>query len=424
MPIRRCLVEIGNIFNPSNLFVGLFIPNCITKYPGLTPNAKLLWGRLAQFAGKKDECWPSRETLADELGMSVHSIDRPIKELIAQGFVKKINPTGKDRLTHKTARYSFLWHEIFDELIPCSDNNSRLKCDNSGVRSTHNSGQRSTHNSIVKGSVVKGSVELSKDNISASQEAQHKKELKNHSLMDLWNKFPAIRRHKRPNTETYQRCIRYFKQLQKGTFLQDKVFDSQWLTDNNIPADKKYTRQEIIKGLRRISTLFLEGYWPKNKKGLPKSLPALMYNPKSRKSFFLQKMHGSEPKSFSEQLPKDNYPEVTAVIKPHVNITNGNASQLQRGIKTIAKVFDGIPKDPPHNTHVGRFYSPNKSSFDNPRLECFVKVYVGWLDEHYGADWDRPRGRFVIPVAFFDAGHKAFAAWIAYEEDVIGFKLW
>lgn len=105
---------VGKTFNPFQIFVGSFIPNCLLRSPILTPVEKLLWARLAQFAGQDGECYPKQETIATELAISVDRVGRLLANLEEKSFILKINPTGVDRLKHLNNRYKFLWHPIFE----------------------------------------------------------------------------------------------------------------------------------------------------------------------------------------------------------------------------------------------------------------------------------------------------------------------
>jgi hypothetical protein len=128
--VRKALtgkfLKVGEEFIPFKLFVGAFIPNAILRCKELSSMAKLVWARLCEFAGEKGECYPSQETLANELGTNKRSIIRSLQELEDHGFIKRVKPTGQDKLNHKTNRYKFLWHECFertDESIFRSDKN-------------------------------------------------------------------------------------------------------------------------------------------------------------------------------------------------------------------------------------------------------------------------------------------------------------
>jgi len=115
-------MKVGEVFNPYGIFVGSFVPNALLRYKGLSSTAKLLWARLAQYAGKNGECFPSQKTLAEELGITERQIITMLKQLVAKGFIKQEKPKGLDKLVHKTSRYYFLWHKYFD-ISQTSDGN-------------------------------------------------------------------------------------------------------------------------------------------------------------------------------------------------------------------------------------------------------------------------------------------------------------
>lgn len=108
-------MNVGEFFNPYRVFVGSFIPNALMRYEGVSSTAKLVWARLAQYAGKDGNCYPAQETLAEEVGISTREAQRVIKALATDGFIEVKQPVGQDRLAHKTVRYKFLWHRIFEE---------------------------------------------------------------------------------------------------------------------------------------------------------------------------------------------------------------------------------------------------------------------------------------------------------------------
>ncbi len=114
-------MQVGDVFNPYKFFIGVFVPNCLLHYRGLSASAKLCWARLAQYAGKDGRCFARQEKLADELGLSTRQVRRLTKELEAQGFIRVSRPTGQDRLLHKPASYQFLGHAIFEEVAQEQD---------------------------------------------------------------------------------------------------------------------------------------------------------------------------------------------------------------------------------------------------------------------------------------------------------------
>ena len=62
-------LQIGDVFNPFQLFIGAMIPAAVLRHPDLSPSAKLVFARLAQFAGRQGKAWPSEQTLGREVGL-------------------------------------------------------------------------------------------------------------------------------------------------------------------------------------------------------------------------------------------------------------------------------------------------------------------------------------------------------------------
>lgn len=100
-------------FNPYKLFVGSFIPNALLRFTGLSSTAKLVWARLAQYAGEHGIAFPKITSLAEEVGLSDCQAQRILKELEKKRFIKRIKPRGLQRLQHLPDSYIFLFHSCF-----------------------------------------------------------------------------------------------------------------------------------------------------------------------------------------------------------------------------------------------------------------------------------------------------------------------
>jgi hypothetical protein len=105
--------KIGERFNPFKRFTGLFVPEPLARYEGISPGAKLVFGRLARYAGKNGECWPSVEKLASEVGLGERMTRKHLAELKKQGFIET-EPRFESR-RQTSSWYFFRWHEVFDE---------------------------------------------------------------------------------------------------------------------------------------------------------------------------------------------------------------------------------------------------------------------------------------------------------------------
>lgn len=101
--------QVGQPFNPFLVFYGIYIPEALLRYPGLSSAAKLCYGVLCRYAGDKGRCWPSQDHVATALGgVSVRNVRRHLKELESKGFIRVVQ-IGLQR----NNEYEFLWHEIF-----------------------------------------------------------------------------------------------------------------------------------------------------------------------------------------------------------------------------------------------------------------------------------------------------------------------
>lgn len=63
------------------------IPFAILRNHGITPIGKALYSDLLSYAWYEDECFPSQERLAWDLGVSVRTIQRVLNELRAIGLI-------------------------------------------------------------------------------------------------------------------------------------------------------------------------------------------------------------------------------------------------------------------------------------------------------------------------------------------------
>lgn len=96
-------MKIGEPYNPFGILPGSPLPNWLLRRTDLSQGAKLCYGRLLQFSGKNGQCFPSKETLAIELGVSVRQVSNYITKLKRANLIK----TGKDEVNRHC--YLFMW---------------------------------------------------------------------------------------------------------------------------------------------------------------------------------------------------------------------------------------------------------------------------------------------------------------------------
>ena len=111
--------------NPYKMFIGSFIPNWILKLDELSACDKIVYARLSQYAGKDGECFPKQETIAEECGMSISTVNTSIKNLVEIGLLECVK-----RGQGKTNLYFFLESDLFDYRIPDNGNSVNRNVEN------------------------------------------------------------------------------------------------------------------------------------------------------------------------------------------------------------------------------------------------------------------------------------------------------
>lgn len=75
------------------------VPNFILKNNKLTVGEKMTFAMFLSYAWHNDSCFPGQETLADDIGAGVRSVNRFIKGLEKKGFLTiKRRGLGKTNL--------------------------------------------------------------------------------------------------------------------------------------------------------------------------------------------------------------------------------------------------------------------------------------------------------------------------------------
>ena len=117
----------------------------VTRNKNLSAAAKGLYAYLSAFCGISDECYPSVETITEEMSMGKDTFYRHINALVAAGVVDKCEAVGSDgkfgrvlyRLTHNVAvseKCNFPYPDFPDTGKPDTDDketkNNNLKNNN------------------------------------------------------------------------------------------------------------------------------------------------------------------------------------------------------------------------------------------------------------------------------------------------------
>jgi hypothetical protein len=103
---------VGQPYTPDRLFHNVFVPLGMLAHPGLSDGAKLLFGLLNYHGGKSGK-FPKQKTLAEEMGVSVETIKRYLKELGTHGFIR----SRQDGHRGKNNTYEFIWHDALEHSL-------------------------------------------------------------------------------------------------------------------------------------------------------------------------------------------------------------------------------------------------------------------------------------------------------------------
>ncbi|MBU1621845.1 MAG: hypothetical protein KJ604_20505, partial [Gammaproteobacteria bacterium] len=138
-------------------------------------------------------------------------------------------------------------------------------------------------------------------------------------VVQEWNKIPQSffhSHHKNMTTSLICQVAKYLEYLAQGVFFNQCNLDPDFIKKNHIPNswitnNKKFTQREILNAIKGFSLYCQDGYWPVNKKYLPKSLLTFIYNEnfetKTTTSYLLSLIANPEVKSFEEQKRLEDF---------------------------------------------------------------------------------------------------------------------
>ena len=104
-------MQIGQPFNPLRLFHGVFIPEGLVRAKGISPGAKLAYGRLARYAGQNGNCYPSVDSLAAEIDVGERQAQKCLANLERAKLIRRVRRFSGSGQTSNS--FEFLWHGVF-----------------------------------------------------------------------------------------------------------------------------------------------------------------------------------------------------------------------------------------------------------------------------------------------------------------------
>ncbi len=252
---------------------------------------------------------------AKGLKWSVDKVRKNKKILINLNLIEDIVTKDKtNKITGHYIKVKFIWTE---EAINKSQTTQKAEGGKSQRVGKTTPNALSSNNLNSLSSNIKS---FSKEKLSVSKETPNGffQNLSNEDIpsntsegecLNFWNELPLVTQHIRQGTNTRKTCQKYISQLINGTFCQNKKFKIGFWNDYKIPIEwesKKWTIQEIKEGMKRLSLIQQEGYWPVDKDKLQKDLPSLLFNPFAKRCssyFFLVMIQ--KPKTLTKK-PKNN----------------------------------------------------------------------------------------------------------------------
>jgi Mn-dependent DtxR family transcriptional regulator len=120
---------------------------------------------------------------------------------------------------------------------------------------------------------------------------------KNVQVVDLWNKKPHLRSHKKQDTKTYQDACFKLHLLQQGELYKHVSKESLQQDTDYEWFKRQWRRGEIAKAIHNLNEWCKEGNYPQKKDWIKKlSLSDAIFNPKTGTAPLLQAyMHGVKP---------------------------------------------------------------------------------------------------------------------------------
>lgn len=193
-----------------------------------------------------------------------------------------------------------------------------------------------------------------------------------------WNIFPNVRKHTNVNSDTYKIIDLYFTKLKQGKFHKIVELNQMWLDEQFIDQEfisKKWTQREIVQTLIDLAKFFVVGYWPPNKTRIPKGLDALIFNPRTGKSWFLLAAINGMPMTLMENVDVEITSETKMIVNRFLELRKLSPNKIQDinlGVETIQDYYK-------YTSH-----SNNMFVYHFPTLPNFLTKYMEFIEQ---ADW-------------------------------------
>ena len=227
-------------------------------------------------------------------------------------------------------------------------------------------------------------------------------------IIDYWNNLkcpnPEIKltKHRDMTTKSMHDVVKWINELKSGTFAdaKNKNWKEGFFKKNRIPQPftTPIKLREISKLIILYMDFFKDGYWPDNKKYLPRSLPEFILggNPNNGKISYLLKCKFNPANEQQCNIKKDYRPEYTDVFKRFGLLRDIDEDDMQKvysGIQSIEnrilreKLFNW--KDARIKMHFGKCEEKGMEGLFEDYANFILDEYNSWELEDVFNQWGK-----------------------------------
>ena len=219
----------------------------VMRDKNLTVEAKAIYGYLVSFAGNKNTCYPSRDLMCSELGMSVNRFNKHVNSLKDSGYIN-VKRSSSGNLKSKNIYEIIMDHRDIEEI------RKYRRIQNRDIENEYLENRDIENEYTNSNSINSNSINSKRDNTSEDKSSKNKKEkeVPYKEIIDYLN-LKANKKYKYTKTTISKINAR----CNEGFTLEDfkQVIDikcNQWINDSKM---KVYLRPETLFGTKFESYL-------------------------------------------------------------------------------------------------------------------------------------------------------------------------
>lgn len=362
------------------------IPADVRYDPDLKANQKLLYGEITCLSNKYGICWARNKYFADLYGVTEVSISNWVNDLVRKGYIMVAHRKTQQGQERYIVLHTLSDSALKEKLAPALKENFNPALKEKFIWIYNNINQFN-RTSIEGDTMYPSNAPVGApviDDIPTKKMTRTKEAPEPCDYVEHWNAQDCTSKHKDPGAKIYKEAARRCGQLENGILSRACVIDPAWADRNKVPVEmmrRKWTPDEIREGIRRLALVYKEGYWPHDKKKLPRSLSDMIYNPRSKSSWFLRVM-ANEPLPIADTAaPLDD--AVHAMYRKLFKgkaLTDAEETKLVRMVNLLVgkqrEVARHLEPYLGHTSFSGKFGSRNNRFF-----QTHIDWLTGWCED-------------------------------------------